>query len=43
MTKEDLQEKYLAYIDSLNRRDWSRLGDPPINCMNHRSRFVATL
>jgi predicted ester cyclase len=27
MTKEELLERYRAYIDCLNRRDWSRLGD----------------
>jgi predicted ester cyclase len=27
MTKDELSERYLAYIQCLNRRDWSRLGD----------------
>jgi predicted ester cyclase len=27
MTKEELSERYRAYIQCLNRRDWSRLGD----------------
>lgn len=27
MTKTDLVKRYRAYIDCLNRRDWSRLGD----------------
>ena len=27
MTREDLLDAYRAYIDCLNRRDWSRLGD----------------
>ncbi|MDQ0392660.1 ester cyclase [Labrys monachus] len=27
MTKEDLLAQYRGYIDCLNRRDWSRLGD----------------
>lgn len=27
MTKEELLEGYRAYINCLNRRDWSRLGD----------------
>jgi predicted ester cyclase len=27
MTKEVLRERYLGYIDCLNRRDWARLGD----------------
>jgi predicted ester cyclase len=27
MTKDELSEKYRAYIHCLNRRDWSRLGD----------------
>jgi predicted ester cyclase len=27
MTKQELLESYRAYIECLNRRDWSRLGD----------------
>jgi predicted ester cyclase len=27
MTKEELLERYRAYINCLNRRDWSHLGD----------------
>ena len=27
MDREELLERYRAYIDCLNRRDWSRLGD----------------
>ncbi|MCW6512895.1 ester cyclase [Lichenifustis flavocetrariae] len=27
MTKDELLDRYRAYIDCLNRRDWSRLGD----------------
>jgi predicted ester cyclase len=27
MTKEELRERYLGYIDCLNRWDWARLGD----------------
>ncbi|WP_445680706.1 ester cyclase [Radicibacter daui] len=38
MTKDELSEKYRAYIDCLNRRDWSRLGDHVVESAEHNGR-----
>lgn len=38
MTKDELSEKYQAYIDCLNRRDWSRLGDYVAEGVEHNGR-----
>ena len=40
MTKEELLEQYRAYVDCLNRRDWSRLGDYVADKARHNGRDI---